>query len=835
MEENRNHRDARANWPLSNSGLATFLESELVPGSEGFDEQGCRYRIIESLDRGGMGEVFLAETDQKRGLPRYAVVKRLLPELADDEAYMSMFKSEAEVMQQLDHPNIVRVLGLPVLHEVPSLALEFVEGASVQRLITKTQKLKTQVPLKIAAYIGICVANALDHAHHAKDQLGKPLEIVHRDVSPGNILISFNGEVKLTDFGIAKSRMSAVSTTVGIVKGKARYLAPEQILGKTAQPYSDVFSTAMVLVEVLTGQPLFERGSIPRTLYAIVHGERPSIVDILPSPAEPLADVLERALEVDPKLRTQTAKQFADELQRAQQMLGPAIDSGSVGYYIRGLFQDARGQHSQTILPIPTSDSDNAGSQPLNPEDFEQGHETEMAFNVGNLAVQAAGPASITDSIRLSLQSPSELGSSEPVGEPRTKEMDQALSMLAWLHTRSSYDVDESAITALPRMPWNARSLVLGFGLGFVVGILSCLSVLLVAVPDAFRTPFNRGTPIDLLSQTQAPVASANKGIDPKPSKGTESSESKTLALNGVSGGSGPAGVSSSFLGAHELPNPVVQDVGSGSSDLGIETSDIGTLDTLSVISDNKEAEAALLENSDNQKILKKSALQEDTLNEETTSKAEENLTKTNEVTVTAAKNAILGEAEAPKKPKSATQEAANTVVVDSDDPNINKTAKAKEQKKKNVVSPKAKIEAAKKKIEDAKKKIEAAKKVSEPATKPSAKTTTRKKTQKAQVVTQPALLTIHGARSYTRITIDGVLFKARKGRFKNIPVQPGKARTIIVYRSKKRKPYIFEKLDILPGDQLKIRGRKLDIFTVGQRKIRLRRVASFGKTKKSK
>lgn len=433
----------------------TLAAGGLYVGAEGIDPDGHAYRLVAPLDRGGMGELFIAEVEGFGPENEHAVIKRLLPDLMDDRDYVEMFRSEAAIMGRLHHPSVVKVLGTPEIEGAPCLALELVVGRSVQQLVSRSRRLAVPTPPALAAYVVARVASALDHVHHARAEDGTPLDLVHRDVSPGNILLGFEGEVKLTDFGIAKSRMSAVSTTVGIVKGKARYLAPEQILGKPASPRSDLFSSAVVLVELLTGKPLFERGSIPKTLYAIVHGERGSMKELLPRGAAPLAKLLERALATSPDDRPPSAMAFAQGLEQLLPRLGPPVDAPALGKHLRGVFAGTQGPLTRSIEipPVPLSPP---GAKPLDPSAFSEG-----------TPVPPPGQAT-----PLPLLEPV-----EAPGAPRSAphEVDQALSVLAWLQSRDRASVDLLAdepktVMAAP-LPRRAAGGALGFATGLLAGL----------------------------------------------------------------------------------------------------------------------------------------------------------------------------------------------------------------------------------------------------------------------------------------------------------------------------------------------------------------------------
>ncbi len=299
-----------------------------------------RYRILSVIQRGGMGEIFLGEFIDPVQYGQQVVLKRLLADFDEDERYRSMFGAEARVMLRMDHPNIVKVFDAPMIEGKPCLAMEFVHGRNVNQILKRCRKSGRLMPPQIAVSILLHVLEGLQYAHTMVLEDGRSLDLVHRDVTPGNILVSFDGAVKMTDFGIAKSKMSVVSTTVGVVKGTTRYLSPEQIRSENVDGRSDIFSAATVLTEMLSGAPLFDRGAVPPTLFAIIKGQRKPIADLLPFHAPRLAAALEKALSVSPRDRFANAEAFAEALRDAQRELGRPLAPGALGRFVQELFDD---------------------------------------------------------------------------------------------------------------------------------------------------------------------------------------------------------------------------------------------------------------------------------------------------------------------------------------------------------------------------------------------------------------------------------------------------------------------------------------------------------------
>lgn len=313
--------------------------SEVVPSLVG--QSFGRYRILSVIQRGGMGEIFLADIVEGAGRGGRAVLKRLLADFLDDGTYAQMFQAEVRVMSRLHHPNIVQVLDVPTVDGKQCLALEFVQGRNLLQVLKQVKKAGLILPPQLALYVIGKALEGLEHAHRATGEDGQPLELVHRDVTPGNILLSYDGAVKITDFGIAKSRMSQVATSVGVVKGTTRYLSPEQIRGEPVTARTDLFSAAVVLTEMLTGTPLYDRGSVPPTLFAIVKAERPPIEQLLPFSAPRLSAAIERALALDPAERFASAREMADALGLAQWDLGQQVDRADLSIFLKRLFQGA--------------------------------------------------------------------------------------------------------------------------------------------------------------------------------------------------------------------------------------------------------------------------------------------------------------------------------------------------------------------------------------------------------------------------------------------------------------------------------------------------------------
>ncbi|MBI2375385.1 MAG: serine/threonine protein kinase [Deltaproteobacteria bacterium] len=328
------------------SDLGTRLEA--VPGSP--------YRILGAIHRGGMGEILLARAEGAEGFSRKLVLKGLLPQLAADLVSHDLFRREAMIMARLEHPNIVRVVDFTSVDGQPFLAMEYIRGRNFHQVIQRAVHEGRRVPLRIALAVVGSALRGLHYAHHARDPEGKPLGIVHRDVSPGNILVSFFGEVKVTDFGIAFADGEKKHTAPRTIRGKARYTAPEIIAGRPATLQSDVFAAGIVLAEALLGKPLFERGGLNETLMAIVSESREALLGRIFAESEEvqgLRAILRASLAKRPDDRFASALQMADAIAAVERASGSAVTPPELGAYMRDAFRDARDLPSEEGLAAP--------------------------------------------------------------------------------------------------------------------------------------------------------------------------------------------------------------------------------------------------------------------------------------------------------------------------------------------------------------------------------------------------------------------------------------------------------------------------------------------------
>ncbi len=286
-----------------------------------------RYRIVRRLGAGGMAEVFLAKTTGAEGIEKVLVVKRVLPTFARSPKFISMFVDEAKVAMRLNHPNIVQVYAFEQVRDELVLAMEFVDGLDLGRLLSTARRQSRRIPHALAAFVVMEAAKGLDYAHNRKDESGLPMEIVHRDVSPQNVLVSYEGVVKIADFGIARARL--VSEETGVIKGKFSYMSPEQARGQRVDRRSDVYSLGVLLAELLMNRSMYPGQQGMEVLEQVRDGRLTFPRQVDPTVPPELEQVVRRATAFDREERYQTARSLAGALSRwlhAQEEVLDAVD-----------------------------------------------------------------------------------------------------------------------------------------------------------------------------------------------------------------------------------------------------------------------------------------------------------------------------------------------------------------------------------------------------------------------------------------------------------------------------------------------------------------------------
>lgn len=275
-----------------------------------------KYILLDKIASGGMAEIFKAKTVGVSGFEKILAIKRIHPQFAQNQEFITMLIDEAKISVFLNHSNIVQVFDLGRIGEHYFIAMEYVNGIDLHKYLKRCKQKKQYLPLDIAIYIASEVAKGLDYAHRKKDPEGKPLNIIHRDVSPQNILISDIGEVKITDFGIAKANIKSKETTKGLLKGKINYMSPEQAAGLEIDNRSDIYALGIVMYEMFTNQRPFYAESDYKQIEMIKKGIVKSPIIYREDLPDELADIVMKCLARDRDERYQTAGELQSDLQR---------------------------------------------------------------------------------------------------------------------------------------------------------------------------------------------------------------------------------------------------------------------------------------------------------------------------------------------------------------------------------------------------------------------------------------------------------------------------------------------------------------------------------------
>ncbi len=275
-----------------------------------------RYSLLKRIASGGMGEIHLARLTSTQGVERYFAIKLLLPQFAREARIVDMFVTEARIAARIQHPNVCQVYELGTEDNELFICMEFLQGVSVAKILTSHTPV-APVPIGIAASIVEQACAGLQFAHELKDDEGNSLEVVHRDVSPGNLFLTSSGIAKILDFGVVKANDKAIKTQTGVLKGKMGYMSPEQITGTPIDHRSDIFSLGIVLFELLTNRRLFSRDTEFHILRAILEEPVEKLRNRRPDLPSELEDVVSKALSQDVNGRFSTMKEFGDALRAA--------------------------------------------------------------------------------------------------------------------------------------------------------------------------------------------------------------------------------------------------------------------------------------------------------------------------------------------------------------------------------------------------------------------------------------------------------------------------------------------------------------------------------------
>ena len=297
-----------------------------------------RYVLRERVGRGGMAEVFRASQSGFGGFDKDVAIKRMFREFSHDTAFVQMLTDEAKILSQLSHPNIVQILDLGQQGQDWFIAFEYIEGVDLFSVLQRHHEDGIDLPVELACFVVAELCSALDYAHARRGADGEPLHIVHRDVSPQNVLLSLQGEVKLTDFGIAKAAYRYTQTQAGLIKGKVYYMSPEQVLGQALDHRADLFAAGILLFEALTTRPLYDEPDQPKLFDRVSRAAWQWPADKLARVPEVLQKVVEKALEPRADRRYGSGRELRQAIAAAARELNLSLDRESLGNYLRRLY-----------------------------------------------------------------------------------------------------------------------------------------------------------------------------------------------------------------------------------------------------------------------------------------------------------------------------------------------------------------------------------------------------------------------------------------------------------------------------------------------------------------
>lgn len=311
---------------------------------------GGKYTLLRKLSSGGMAEVYLARQKGLVGFEKLVVLKRILPHLAQQPGFVQMFLDEARTAADLRHPNVVHIYEIGEDRGTYYIAMEFLDGQHLRHIEQRARERKTNLPLEVVLQVTMDAARGLQYAHTKTDLRGRPMGIVHRDVSPHNLVVTYEGYTKIVDFGIAKARTQLTATAPGVVKGKVAYLSPEQASGKELDGRSDIFSLGIILYELTTGTRLFLRSTEVATIHAVLSGEVKKPSEIAADYPRALEAIVLKALANNRDRRYEDAATLVDDLQAFAVAKGLRVSPGVVSDFLHQLYDEEIREQSLDLL-----------------------------------------------------------------------------------------------------------------------------------------------------------------------------------------------------------------------------------------------------------------------------------------------------------------------------------------------------------------------------------------------------------------------------------------------------------------------------------------------------
>lgn len=299
-----------------------------------------RYHLTYRIAFGGMAELFRGFTFDDEGFKRDVAIKRLLPHFREDRNFVDMLTDEFKLVSYLKHPNIAEVYELVEVDDAILISMEYVDGKDLRSAVERAKELGQPLGIADAVYIIARSLEGLHHAHVARDLRGEPLRIVHRDFSPSNVLLAYDGVVKLCDFGIAKASHNRIQTKTGIIKGKVKYMSPEQAYGRKLDWRSDVFSAGTALYELVTGESAFSAPNEIDLIFAVRDAAPRPARDVRPEIPPQLALILEKAMARSRSARYQSALEFRNALLTFLRSYDPGYRRNKLAQFLKRIFAD---------------------------------------------------------------------------------------------------------------------------------------------------------------------------------------------------------------------------------------------------------------------------------------------------------------------------------------------------------------------------------------------------------------------------------------------------------------------------------------------------------------
>lgn len=369
------------------NGDALASEFDRVPRRVG------KYEVLAQLGRGGMANVFLAVAKGVGGVNKLVVLKALLPEMVSDPEALSMFLDEARLAAQLNHANVVQTYEVGTEGNRHVIVMEYLEGQSFWNVLKRAAITDRKMSLAMQLRVVSSTLEGLHYAHELRSYDGTPLELVHRDVSPQNVFLTYDGQVKVLDFGIAKATCSSTQTATGVLKGKIAYMAPEQITGETVDRRADVFSVGCILWGVAAGKKLWHGMPDVQLMRHLMEGDIPSPKTVNPSCDDDLERIVMKALECEREDRYATALDLQADVDEYCKRLGAPITSKQLGAYVAQLFADRRAEIraivERQLTALTQQGSEVAGDLPSIPDDHEP---SRSASNPRSAALEPSPP-----------------------------------------------------------------------------------------------------------------------------------------------------------------------------------------------------------------------------------------------------------------------------------------------------------------------------------------------------------------------------------------------------------------------------------------------------------